>query len=91
MWQGIHENEREPDTFVIPRAAGDGGFSTKGTDIKRNIIGDEESVTYPLYTFRPDIKSKDSWYTSKMTGDTRKSGYTYPETATLNYPTTKDD
>ena len=26
-----------------------------------------------------------------MTGDTRSFGYTYPETATLNYPTTEDD
>lgn len=83
IWQALHEDDGNQNAFVLPRKAGEGGFSTKK--------GDEETIDSWLYPFRPDIKSKESWYTSRLTGNTKAFGYTYPETAGLKYPTSETD
>ncbi|KAL9088475.1 MAG: hypothetical protein Q9165_006199 [Trypethelium subeluteriae] len=81
IWQALHEDDDNVNTFVTPQKAGVGDFTV--------APGGEESKTTKLYPFRFSIDPRpESWYTSAGVKRTEKFGYTYPETAGLSYPST---
>lgn len=76
IWQGLHEEDSDPNTFVVKRQNNMGTFATEA--------GGDEDINTELYPFRPDVTS---WYKSSQARRTQPFGYTYPETADLTYPT----
>ena len=80
IWQALHENDTDPQTFVTPRKAGMGDYS-----VPKYGLEDKDT---PLYPFRPDVNS---WYLSTDVKRTEVFNYTYKETEGLKYPTSKKD
>ncbi|OCL03657.1 Di-copper centre-containing protein, partial [Glonium stellatum] len=76
IWQALHEDDKKEETYVTKQTSYDGSYTVRA--------GDDESIDTPLYPFRDTVTS---WYTSKSVKRTETFGYTYPETAGLQYPT----
>ena len=80
IWQTLHENDAEPETFVLTRRTEGGNFALGA--------GQDEKINTKLYPFRADVQ-KDAWYTSNNVKRTEPFGYSYPETADVTYPPTE--
>jgi tyrosinase len=76
IWQALHEDDLKVETYVTKQQSARGSFTVPK--------GGDESIDTLLYPFRDTVTS---WYTSKNVKRTEPFGYTYPETAGLNYPT----
>ena len=76
VWQAIHEKEKDPNSFVVPR-------KSRGTFTSKRGV-DEDTIATPLYPFKAEAAAE-SWYTSAATKRTKQFGYEYPETAGLDW------
>ena len=77
IWQALHEDDRNPESYVTKQKASFGSFT----------VPEEgwEDIDTKLYPFRDTISS---WYKSWKVKRTEPFGYAYPETTGLKYPTT---
>jgi len=81
IWQALHDDPISNPTFVESSADSDG---------TRVIVkGPNQNKDTPLAPFNASEKIDDFW-TSTAVKDTKKFGYTYPETRDWVYKTTED-
>jgi tyrosinase len=78
IWQALHEDDLKAETYVTTQTTEGGTFSVKA--------GSKETIDTKLWPFRKSTATND-WYTSGNVKRTEDFGYSYPETAGLQYPT----